>query len=277
MARLVGYFANQTDRIRCALHLDAAAIDFGAGGVDGWGVGSYQANEVLLRKRPTESRESLDLSALTRDLRTACLVAHARTATVGPRSLVNTHPFRHHRWLFAHTGTFPNFQEVRHEVLAQVPEHLARAARGDTDSEVLFVAFLGAVYRMGRLEDPDFDRQGIQAALAEAVDLFDRACGEAAPLCAVVTHGHAMVAFARGAPLSHFFRRGIRDCAVCRRSPESGGREARRVDHESLRYLFVVDAAVAGPGWQRVPEGEAAPAGCFVSVDGGLDVRVTPR
>jgi len=277
MARLVGYFANQTDRIRCALRLDGPAIAFGAERIDGWGVGSYQGGEVLLRKRPAESREALDLADLTRDLRTSCALAHARSATVGARSLDNTHPFRHHQWLFAHTGTLPRFGEARREILAGVPEHLARGVRGDTDSEAMFFAFLGAVYRAGRLEDPDFDRQSIAAALGEAVDAVDRACGEPAPMCAVVTHGHAMVAFARGAPLSYLLRRGIRDCAACRRAPELAGRDARRADHESLRYVFLADAAVEAPGWQRAFGGAEAPGGCFVSVDLGLDVRVTPR
>jgi predicted glutamine amidotransferase len=277
MARLVGYFANQTDRIRCALALESPAIAFGAERIDGWGVGSYQSGEVLLRRRPTESREALDLGDLTRDLRTSCALAHARTATVGARSLDNTHPFRHHQWLFAHTGTLPRFGDARAAILAGVPDHLARALRGDTDSEVIFYAFLGAVYRAGRLEDPDFDAQGVTAALAETVERVDRACGAEAPMCLAVTHGQAMVAFARGAPLSYILRRGVRDCAVCRRPPDVAGREARRVDHESLRYVVLADAAVDAPGWQRAPGGEEAPGGGFVAVDRALEVRATAR
>jgi predicted glutamine amidotransferase len=274
MARLVGYFANQTDRIRCALAHEGAALSFGAERIDGWGVGSYQGAEVLLRKHPTESREALDLLDLTRDLRTACAVAHARSATVGARSLENTHPFRHHQWLFAHTGTLPRFDEARAALLESVPEHLVRNLRGDTDSELIFFAFLGAVHRAGRLEDPDFDRQGISDALAETVDRIDRACHAPAAMSLLVTHGHAMVAFHRGAPLSYLFRRGIRDCAVCRRPADIAGREPKRADHESLRYVIVADAAIDAPGWQPAPDG---PGGAFVAVDRNLDVRVTAR
>jgi hypothetical protein len=70
----------------------------------------------------------------------------------------------------------------------------------------------------------------------------------------------------------------MRDCDVCRRPSEAVGREARRVDHESLRYVMLA----AG----EAPEGEAlagwAPAphearGCFVGVDQQLDVLVTAR
>lgn len=274
MTRMFGYFANQTDRLRCALALDGPALAFGPGGrIDGWGLGSYQGSELLLRKRPSEQREAVQLADLVRELRTSCVVAHARIATVGPRTLDNTHPFRHRAWLFAHTGTLPRFAEMRAALRAQVPEHLARGIRGDTDSEVLFHLFLGAVYRLGRLDDPDFDRAGITDALLEAVGMVDATCGPGATLNLVVTNGHAMVALQRGAPMSWMLRRGIRDCPVCRKAPETPGREARRVDHESLRYVMLAgDRAVEASGWQPVPD---APRGSVVAIDKHLDVRVT--
>lgn len=274
MTRMLGYFANQTDRLRCALTLDGPALAFGGGGrIDGWGLGSYQGGELLLRKRPSEQREAVQLADLARDLRTGCVVAHARVATVGSRSLDNTHPFRHRAWLFAHTGTLPRFAEARTALVEKVPEHLARGIRGDTDSEVLFHLFLAAVYRRGHLDDPDFDRAGITEALVEAVDVVDATCGPGASLNLVVTHGHAMVALQRGAPMSWLLRRGIRDCTACRKAPDSPGRDARRVDHESLRYVMLAgDAAVEAPGWQPVHD---TPRGSVVAVDKHLDVRVT--
>ena len=58
MARLFGYFSNQADRIRCALAVEGDVMALGNGvRVDGWGVGSYQGAEVLLRRKPTEHRE----------------------------------------------------------------------------------------------------------------------------------------------------------------------------------------------------------------------------
>lgn len=274
MTRMIGYFANQTDRIRCALTVEESALQFGADRVDGWGVGSYQFGEVLLRKRPTDPREAVHLLDVVRDLRTGCTIAHVRTATVGSRSLDNTHPFRHRQWLFAHVGTLPDFAEHRRALVSEVPEHLARSLRGDTDSEVIFFLFLTALYRNGQLDDPDLDGASITAALGEAVDTVDRVC-EGATLNLMVTHGRAMVALRRGAPMSYVRRFGVRDCAVCRKAPEITGREPRRVDHESLRYVVIAgDSTVSAPGWHEVP---ASPKGTFLSVDRHLDTLVTPR
>lgn len=275
MTRMIGYFANQTDRTRCALTVEDPSLAFGAERVDGWGVGSYQFGEVLLRKRPTDPREAVRLLDVIRDLRTGCLVAHVRTATVGARSLDNTHPFRHHQWLFAHTGTLPRFAELRRALLDEIPEHITRTLRGDTDSEVLFSLFLSSVYRTGLLDDPDLDRRVIMDSLSDAADVIDRVCGPEAGLNLVVTHGRAMVALRRGGPMSYVRRHGIRDCAVCRKAPEITGREPRRVDHETLRYVVIAgDAEVSAPGWHAVPE---SPRGTFLAVDRALDVQVTAR
>src|SRR5689334_13103331 len=70
MARLFGYFANQSDRIRCAMALEGDALALSSGvRVDGWGVGSYQGSEILLRRKPTELREGVDFRELVRDRR----------------------------------------------------------------------------------------------------------------------------------------------------------------------------------------------------------------
>jgi glutamine amidotransferase len=275
MTRMIGYFANQTDRIQCALTNESDAINFGAERVDGWGVGSYQFGEVLMRKRPTDPREAVKLLDVVRDLRTGCMLAHVRTATVGARSLDNTHPFRHHQWLFAHAGTLPRFSEVRRALLDEIPEHLARSVRGDTDSEVLFYLFLSAVNRTGHLDDPDLDRAGVMAALGEAADVVDRVCGPDGGLNLLVTNGRTLVALRRGAPMSWARRNGLRDCPVCRKAPEITGREPRRVDHESLRYVVIAgDSAATASGWHEVP---ASPRGTFLAVDRALEAQVTAR
>ena len=271
MTRLLGYLANQSDRIRCALTLEEATLHFGAARADGWGVGSYQGSDVLLRRKPTEARDTVKLLDLVRDLRTTCAIAHVRTATVGARSLDNTHPFRYRHWLWAHNGTLPNFADARRKLTEEVPEHIARNVRGDTDSELAFHVFLAHVYRTGRLEDPDFDRASIAAALHETVQTIDRVCGPGAVLNVIVTNGQSMVALRRGSPMSWFKRQGVRDCAVCRKAPELTGREPRRVDHETFRYVLLAsDEVIEAPGWRALPD---SAHGACAAVDRNLDVQ----
>jgi glutamine amidotransferase len=277
MARLFGYFANQSDRIRCAVTRegDGLRIDEGTR-VDGWGVGSYQGGEVLLRKRPAEQREQVNLFDLVRDLRTDTALVHVRSATVGARSLDNTHPFRFRQWLFAHTGSVPGFNAVREDLCARLPDFLARNVRGETDSEVLFATFLSFVWETGRLDDPEVDRRVMSQALKQTVEAVDaiseKHAQEKAALNCVVTNHHAMVGLRRGLAMSWVKRTGIRDCEVCRKQPDISGREPKRVDHEALRYVIIASAHAAMPNdWFEVP---ASPRGAVVAVDRSLDAQV---
>ena len=273
MARLFGYFANQADRVRCALGRESVALRLSESiHSDGWGVGSYQGGEVLLRRKPTEPRESLRLLDLLHGLRTDCAIVHVRSATVGPRTLQNTHPFRYRQWLFAHNGTLPGFAARRSQVLAEIPDFLARGVLGDTDSEAVFHLFLGFVHKTGRLDDPEFDRASMATALRGTVEVIDRTVG-AGQLNLVVTNGHAMVALRRGLPLFWVRRQGLRDCAECRKPPEASGAEPKRVDHDALRYVLVAsDQQIEGDGWHEVPASEA---GACIGIDRQLAVQTT--
>jgi glutamine amidotransferase len=277
MARLIGYFANQSDRIRCAIAAEAGALNLGNDvPIDGWGVGSYQSGEVLLRRRPSELRDGVDFADLVHDLRTDCAVVHVRSATVGNRSLENTHPFRVRQWIFAHTGSIPGFEAVRPAIVAQLPDFLLRNVRGETDSEVLFSLFLSFIHETGRLDDPELDRRTLATALEQTVRFVDDASTKAqkplATLNCVVTNHHAMVALRRGLPMNWVKRQGIRDCAVCRKQPEITGREPKRVDHDAFKYVVVASLPTATPaGWTAMPE---AARGSILAIDRALDAQV---
>lgn len=277
MARLFGYFANQSDRIRCALALESEALAIEQGiPADGWGVGSYQGGEVLLRRRPTEPRERVNLRDLVRDLRTDCALVHIRSATAGAHTLENTPPFRYRQWLFAHTGSVPGFAALRSALMTHVPDFLARNVHGETDSEVFFHLFLAMVHKTGRLDDPELDRWSMVSALREALALMDQASSQAgqppAMLNCIVTHGTAMVALRRGLPMFWHRRSGLRDCAACRRQPDVTGREPKRVDHETFKYVLVASAQDSTPrDWYDLPD---VPGGALLAIDRTLDAQV---
>ena len=274
MARLFGYFANQTDRIRCAITRegDALALAHQSTPVDGWGVGSYQAGEVLLRKRPAEQREQVNFVDLVRDLRTDAAIVHVRAATVGARSLDNTHPFRFRQWLFAHTGSIPGFEATRADLLARLPDFIARNIR----SEIVFATFLSFIWETGRLDDPELDRKTMAQAIFQTVGAIDdvskKHSQEPAVLNCVVTNHHAMVALRRGLPMSWVKRTGIRDCDVCRKAPETSGREPKRMDHDAFRYVIVASAhAGVAKDWFELPNNAR---GAVIAIDRSLDAQV---
>jgi len=277
MARLVGYFANQSDRLRCALVREGPAVRGPHDHVDGWGVGSYQYGEVLLRRKPTEHRPTLDVLDLVSDLRTDTAVVHLRQASVGACTLENTHPFRYRQWLFAHNGSVSAFGELRARLSQAVPDFLLRGVRGETDSELLFALFLGIVHETGRIDDPEVDRRYLVDAVAKTVATVDAATDALglprSSLNCVLTNGTSLVAVRRGLPMAWIRRQGLRDCDVCRRLPDLPGRDPKRIDHDGYRYLFVSSDHGSTPeSWSDVPDN---PRGSALAATRSLDVLVT--
>jgi predicted glutamine amidotransferase len=106
---------------------------------DGWGIASFRAGSPRYMgrsERPMHMDPSYD-SAL-RDVASLdgpnVIIAHARRGSEGSRSMANTHPFISDGLVFAHNGTVKGFHPST-----------TRAAKGQTDSERLFMALLDRV------------------------------------------------------------------------------------------------------------------------------------
>ena len=63
MPRLLGYFASQIDRVRCVLTAEEGAR-LEPDAREGFGIGSHQGSEVLLRRSPTGTPQPLDLLSI---------------------------------------------------------------------------------------------------------------------------------------------------------------------------------------------------------------------
>jgi predicted glutamine amidotransferase len=266
MTRLVGWFCNQVDRLGCAAATEADVLGLDAGGADGWGVGSYHTGEVLLRKKPIEPRAAVPLSEIVRELRASCALVHVRRATRGARTLDNTHPFRFRQWLFAQTGSLPDFATHEAALRGLVPEFLRRDIRGQTDSEVVFHIVLAALWETGRLDDPELDRLTLVHALRTGLARVDGVLGVPARFNAMITHGGALVAMRRGLPMAWVRRQGVGDCPACRRGTPAAD--------EALRYVMVASGAeVTGPGWRALPDDpDGGPT--FLAIDRSVDALV---
>jgi glutamine amidotransferase len=124
----------------------------------GWGIGFYQAGEALLRRRPLDDREVIEIAALN-DISAALIIAQIRTPGVGALRTENTPPFRYRDWLFAQRGTIAGFEQVRDPLLERLPEFLRCNMRGETDGEAMFYSFLSCLD-----EAVGLDRDRISAA-----------------------------------------------------------------------------------------------------------------
>jgi len=122
MARLFGIIGNRPDLAARVLACEVEALRARSkGGAPlGWGIGFYQGGEVLMRRRPIDERQEIDVASLAADVRADLVIGHVRYATVGTLRTENTHPFRYRQWLFAQTGTVPEFEQVRDRLVGRV-------------------------------------------------------------------------------------------------------------------------------------------------------------
>jgi predicted glutamine amidotransferase len=70
--------------------------------------------------------------------------AHVRAATSTPTTRPNCHPFIHERFMFMHNGSLGDWDLIRRQVEALIPDAHYRARVGTTDSEAAFLAMFGA-------------------------------------------------------------------------------------------------------------------------------------
>ncbi|MDP9033746.1 MAG: class II glutamine amidotransferase [Myxococcota bacterium] len=202
MARLFGIIGNRPDLAARVLALESVALRARAKGTPlGWGLGFYQGGEVLMRRRPIDEREEIDVAKLAADVRADLVVAHVRHATVGALRTENTHPFRYRQWLFAQAGTVADFEQVRDRLVASVPEFLRSGIRGDTDAEVVFHVFLSFLHDAGRLNDGAVELPLVLEALRSSLAVVDgmtaEVGGAAARLNLMVANGERLVAVHR--------------------------------------------------------------------------------
>jgi len=221
----------------------------------GWGLGFYQAGEILLRRRPIDDRLEIDLTEAAEDIRTDALIGHVRRASVGALRTENTHPFRYRSWVFAQTGTIAGFERLRERLLASQPEFLRRNVRGETDSECFFYLFLSFLHDAGHLTDDHAEPAHVAAALRASVALVDRLSAEEGhgPNGGniLVTNGEHMLAVHRDARMSLRVLRGKYD--VESMLGEEATRRARIPSIESSHFSIIASELAEVPtGWTPI-------------------------
>ena len=199
MARLFGLLGNRSDLTGRVLAFERDALRVHTAGTSvGWGLGFYQSGEVLIRRRPLDEREEIDVAQLGADVRADVVVGHVRQATVGALRTENTHPFRYRQWLYAQTGTVSGFEQLRERLMGSVPEFLRAGIRGDSDAEIVFQVFLSFLHDAGKLDDLIVDPSVVREAVNRSLLLVDSISAEvgggAADVNLVVSNGDVIIA-----------------------------------------------------------------------------------
>jgi glutamine amidotransferase len=165
---------------------------------DGWGVAFYIDGAPHVTRSPSTALGDALFHRLSGVVSSETVLAHVRKATQGDKTVFNCHPFQHGRWVFAHNGDIPRFDELRGALLELVDQRLRRFVMGDTDSEVVFFVFLSELARAaGAGQRPELPHA--MAALRSTVKRVRERCDgrpgvDAALLTLMATDGENLVA-----------------------------------------------------------------------------------
>ena len=220
--------------------------------------GSIKRGEVLLRRRPLDEREVIDLAEVTESVRTDVLIGHVRRPTVGNLRTENTHPFRYRHWLFASTGTIQGFASLRDRLLESQPDFLRRNVRGDTDSELFFYLFLSFLHDAGHVNDENVAPEHVRTALTSTMSLVDRLSAEEGfeggnTGDVLVTNGEHMVAVHRDGLMAYRVLKGRHD--VEELLGDEALRKVRIPNIDTARFSIIASGLDALPErWTRVEE-----------------------
>ena len=178
---------------------------------DGWGLAYYVADTPHVVKS-TIAAESDDIFKHVSGIVTSqTVLAHIRKATHGKLTLLNTHPFQHGRWTFAHNGNIKEFHKFKKELLAEISDDMRPYCLGETDSEVIFHLLLSYINKLVPVHDPqpdlDFVMKGISNAVTKICKIIGRLSIKEAGiptenyLTFVISNGPIMIALSGGISL----------------------------------------------------------------------------
>jgi len=256
---------------------------------DGWGIGYFIGEEAYIMKSETGAADDERFDRISRRLQSHAFVVHVRRATVGQVDYLNSHPFRHGSWIFAHNGTIYGFDQMQEKMVAAMRPDLRDLVFGATDSEHLFYYLVSAIAGAGI---PDSGRADIASdiaagalrgalaklyAWAEEFDVLP-------PLVNfILTNGRLFFAQRAGIPLylasQKVFCRDYATCAepnkVCMDvarplerlwAQRTGRRPVRKVNHLTVASEPIGDESI----WESIPDG------ALVVVDEALDMALYP-
>lgn len=228
---------------------------------DGWGVAYYVANYPHLIKSASQAMDDHLFKHVSGIVSSETVIAHVRAATHGVLSLVNSHPFQFGRWIFAHNGNIPDFENIREKLMAQIPPVKRRFILGNTDSEVFFYLLLDNMERRYDLHRSGYPLEEIESAIRQTVDQIQEASGlccfddNELYLTIVITNGETMAAHQGGKELlfsTHKTRCPERDSCPSFSSSCETPLESGFVNH----LIFSSEALHGTNVWDSMRDGE---------------------
>ncbi|WP_261397354.1 class II glutamine amidotransferase [Leisingera aquaemixtae] len=254
MCRLYAMHANEPTRVECGLvKAQNALMAQSQGDMEGmmhghgWGVADYPDGVPVIEKQVWAAYHGEHFAKAAARVYARTAVAHVRKATVGTTSVKNTHPFHHGRWIFAHNGTLPNFEQLRFRLLDQMDPLHRSEIQGQTDSEHVFRYLLSLF-----LQHPE---KGLLETVRLGLSQIISWCAEIDParpagLNIVLTDGQNLVGSRFNRTLFHLSRSSLHTCTICGET---------HVKHKHDTPYMAVEVAsepvTFDEDWEEVPNG----------------------
>jgi hypothetical protein len=262
---------HQTDAslLGCLLRRLAGKVSLGPAELAA-GVGFFQSDDVLLRKRPLAGQQPAAEKIAEGVESEAALICSGAVGAQAARSFneQTALPFRFKRWLFAIAGQPDSLVPIRSQLQKGLPDYLRRSVKGDSAAEALFFTFLSRLRDVGRLDDADVDAvtsgRALAAAVGEAERVFEQQGKPLPPLAVIATNGRVMTALRRGHPLFLGVVDGLIPCLRCEIGGGASDLDPRVNSHRMLRAAMFLSGPQPAPEFFReLAEGEilAVPRG----------------
>jgi glutamine amidotransferase len=240
---------------------------------DGFGIGWYvpEVNyEPVTFVSVNPAWSNRNLRNLAPKIRTECMVAHVRAASVGEVSEANCHPFQYKNLLMAHNGGVEEFGKIKRKLREPLSDELYNWIKGQTDSEHIFAYLLNYLFKNHKTVNTD--------AVADAFDhtfqylnklVADAGIKEPAYLNMVVTNGLFIVATRyvsdpKEDALTLYHSEGARYVV------ENGEGRLEAPEDNDQAVLVVSEKLTDSPDWTLIPRNH------LVMVEQNLNVRVRP-
>lgn len=217
------------------------------------GFGWIQESRTLLRKHPHHG-DPVDMLGLMADMSARSLVGHMSQDTNGGVDSLDLQPFRFRQWVYAQTGSLPQLDTYRSDMLAETPDYLRRGVRGSTDAELIFLRFYHHMCENGALARGDLHSEKIASALATTLSeaqSYRRSGDEEVFGLNIVAATERFMVAARTGPAMHL--RMFAGMKHPTEEPLFAGHRPKTVEHPQFRAAFLASGLQPTKGdWREL-------------------------
>jgi glutamine amidotransferase len=240
---------------------------------DGFGVGWYVPEinyEPITYVSVNPAWSNRNLRNLAPKIKTDCMIAHVRAASVGDVSESNCHPFQYKNILMAHNGGVEEFGKIKRKLRALLTDELYNWIKGQTDSEHIFALLLTYLFQYHKSISPEAVADAFERTFRTIKQLMsENGIAEPAYLNMVFSNGLFLVATRyvsdpKEEPLTMYHSEGSRYVV------ENGTTRLEAPQDSDNAVLVVSEKLTDDKDWTMLP------ANHLVIVEQSLNVRVRP-